>query len=343
MKNCFLVLLAVVFVLFGCNTSNKNQPTQTGIPIIFETDMGNDIDDALALDMLFKYSDMGVVNLLGVSTNKDSPYSIEFLDVMKTWYGYPELPLGKITDGADCEHDATNYAKATCLYEENGKSPFKRTHKDYGIIPESPLFYRELLAKQPDNSVVVVSVGFSSNIARLLDTEPDQFSPLTGKELVAQKVKMLSMMAGHSADTTFKEYNVMKDIPAAQKIFNEWPTPIVISPFEVGIAILFPATVIENDLDYALPNPLKIAYKSYLEMPYDRPTWDLTSVLYAVEGANDYFNVSENGWMISDDEAHTRFYPDENGKHTFLSVSEEQAEIIKNRFVELISTIPKNK
>ena len=150
-------------------------------------------------------------------------------------------------------------------------------------------------------------------------------------------------MAGHSADTTFREYNVMKDIPAAQKIFNEWPTPIVISPFEVGIAVLFPATVIENNLEYASPNPLKIAYESYLEMPYDRPTWDLTSVLYAVEGTKDYFNLSEWGWMKSDDQAHTRFYPDENGKHAFLSVNKEQTEIIKNRFVELISMKPENK
>jgi len=342
MKHYYLLLFAGILFLTGCGSSS-NQQNLSGIPIIFETDMGNDIDDALALDMLYKYTDMGLVNLLGISTNKESPYSIEFLDLMNTWYGYPNIPLGKITNGADCENDAINYAKATCLYEENGKSPFKRTHKNYEKIPESPILYRELLANQPDNSVVVVSVGFSSNIARLLDTEPDQFSPLSGKELVAQKVKLLSMMAGHAADTTFREYNVVKDIPAAQKIFNEWPTPIVISPFEVGIAILFPATAIENNLDYASPHPLKIAYESYLDMPYDRPTWDLTSVLYAVEGAENYFDVSEWGWMVSDEYAHTRFYPDENGKHAYLSVNEEQIRNVKNRFVELISMKPKKK
>jgi len=339
----FLILPAIFILLSGCSLSTNKQNKQSGIPVIFETDMGNDVDDALALDMLYKYSNMGMVHLLGIGTNKDSPYSIEFLDLMNTWYGYPYLPLGKITKGADCENDATNYATATCLYQENGKSPFKRTHKDYGKIPEAPLFYREILAKQSDNSVVIVSVGFSSNIARLLDTQPDQFSPLTGKELVAKKVKLLSMMAGNIVDSTMKEYNVVKDIPAVQKIFCEWPSTVVISPFDVGIAILFPASVIENGLNYANPNPLKIAYESYLPMPYDRPTWDLTSVLYAVEGIKDYFNISEWGRIEVDDEAHTRFFQDSKGKHAFLSVSSEQAEIIKKRLVELVSMQPKNK
>ena len=151
-------------------------------------------------------------------------------------------------------------------------------------------------------------------------------------------------MAGNFVEgNTMKEYNVVKDIPAAQKVLNEWPTPVVLSPFEVGIAILFPATVIENNLAYASPNPLKIAYESYLKMPYDRPTWDLTAVLYAVEGAKDYFTVSEWGRITVDDEAHTRFIPVENGKHAYLSVSKEQAETVKNRLIELISLKPKNK
>ena len=341
MKSYILILPVCIFLFIGCSSSTKTQQASSMISIIFETDMGNDIDDALALDMLYKYSDMGLVNLLGISTNKVSPFSIEFLDLMNTWYGYPKLPMGKITKGVinrDIEH---HYTKETCLYQENGKSPFKKTHQDYGKIPESPLFYRELLAKQPDHSVVVVSVGHSTNIARLLDTQPDNFSPLTGKELVAQKVKLLSMMGGSIADDSFRETNIVKDIPAAQKVFREWPTPIVISPVEVGLSIVLPYTAIENSLAYATPHLLKIAYDNYWGVDYDSPTFDLTSVLYAVEGAKNYFNISEWGRIEADDESHTRFYPDKNGKHAYLSVSEEQAEIIKNRFIELISTKPK--
>jgi len=344
MKKYFLVFLTGAALFAGCCNSAKNESCVSAIPVIFETDMGNDIDDALALDMLYKYADMGVVNLLGVGVNKMDPYSVEFVDVMNTWFGYPNVAIGKVVDGIDCSNDPpNNFVKATCLYQENGVSPFVRTHTDYSQIPEATDFYRELLAQQPDSSVVVVSVGFSTNIARLLDTQPDRFSPLTGRELVAKKVKLLSIMAGNLVEPTAWEYNVGRDIPAAQNVFNNWPTPIVVSPYDVGDAVMFPATVIENNLDYAGTNPVKIGYESYMQMPYDRPSWDLTSVLYAVEGSKNYFTISEWGRIEVGNEAQTTFYADENGRHAYLSVNAEQAELVKNRLIELVSMKPKNK
>ena len=119
-------------------------------------------------------------------------------------------------------------------------------------------------------------------------------SPLTGKELVAQKVKLLCTMGGCFDNSNPLEYNIVKDIPAAQKVFAEWPTRLVTSPFEVGIKINYPASSIEKDFQWATAHPMVEAYKSYQKMPYDRPTWDLTSVLYAVEGPS-YFNISAPG------------------------------------------------
>ena len=60
--------------------------------IIFETDMGNDVDDALAMDMLFKYIDSEKIDLLGISTNKRDDGSLEYIDALTTWYGYPDIP-----------------------------------------------------------------------------------------------------------------------------------------------------------------------------------------------------------------------------------------------------------
>ena len=344
MKKHFLVLLAVTALFAGCCNSAKNGSRVSAIPVIFETDMGNDIDDALALDMLYKYADMSLVNLLGVGVNKMGVHSIEFIDIMNTWFGYPDVAIGKITDGVDCTNDPpNNFVKAVCLYQENGASPFGRTHTDYSQIPEAPDFYRELLANQPDSSVVVISVGFSTNIARLLDTQPDRFSPLNGRNLVAKKVKLLSIMAGNLVEPSAWEYNVGRDIPATQNVFNNWPTPIVVSPYDVGNAVMFPASVIENNLDYAGANPVKIGYESFMQMPYDRPSWDLTSVLYAVEGTKNYFNISEWGRIEIGNEAQTTFYADKNGHHAYLSVNDEQAELVKNRLIELVSMKPKNK
>lgn len=340
----YVVSLLFLIVLSGCTSKGRQNEkiVSNAQKIIFETDIGNDVDDALALDMLYKYMDAGDINLLGIMINKEGTYPPEYTDIMNTWYGYPEIPVGIIHNGADCENDATNYAKCVSLMnKENGEPIFHRSLKDYSTLPEAHMLYRELLAKQPDNSVTIISVGFSTNLARLLDTPGDDFSPLTGKELVAKKVKLLCTMAGCFNNPDLYEYNIVKDIPAAKKVFTEWPTRVVTSPFEVGIAINYPGASIENDFGWAPAHPMVEAYKCYLEMPYDRPTWDLTSVLYSVEGPS-YFNISPAGKIDVTDKGATTFTADEKGDRYYLMVDSIQAENIKQHFIELISQQPAN-
>ncbi len=331
----------ILAALTACGPTGKS-PSSDVIKVIFETDMGNDVDDALALDMLYKYMDAGKVDLLGVMINKDSEFSPEYVDIMNTWYGYPDIPIGIIHDGAECD-DARNYAQAVCeINGEDGSPAFRRTLKgDYGKLPEAPALYRKILAAQEDNSVTIVSVGFSTNLARLLDTPGDKYSPLDGKELVARKVRLLCTMAGCFDKEDFHEYNVVKDIPAARKVFSEWPTRLVTSPFEVGIAINYPGTSVENDFPWAPTHPMVEAYRSYLPMPYDRPTWDLTSVLYGVEGAS-FFTESSSGTIEVTDEGSTVFTPSKDGNRYYLMVDSEQAGTIKNHFIEMVTARPKN-
>lgn len=339
LKKLFVPLLLLMAV--GCRSDLADSTNNEPIKVIFETDMGNDIDDALALDMLYKYLDQDKIELLAISNNKNSGYSIPFLDIMNNWYGYPNIPLSNVADGANSEGDSRNYAQATVEFTNDNNTAFERSFSEYENIPESTEFYRKVLAQQPDTSVTIVSVGFSTNIARLLDSKPDQYSDLSGKELIAKKVKLLSMMAGNFEDESFAEYNVKVDVPAAKKVFDEWPTPIVVSPFEVGNKIEYPAQSIQNDFGWAVPHPLVIAYEAYLEMPYDRPTWDLTSVLYAVEGnQKDFFKASDNGTISVQDNGYTTFEKNDAGKHVYLSVNAEQAERIKTHFINLITKMP---
>ena len=343
-KNKLYLLGLFLLALSSCTSSGKQQKTEVASnaeKIILETDIGNDVDDALALDMLYKYLDAGDIDLLGIMINKEGIYPAEYTDIMNTWYGYPQIPIGILHNGADCENDATNYAKAVCLIQkDNGEPAFKRSLKgDYNQLPEAPALYRKLLAQQPDSSVTIISVGFSTNLARLLDTPADEYSSLTGKELVAKKVKLLCTMAGCFNNPELYEYNVVKDIPAAKKVFTEWPTTLVTSPFEVGIAINYPATSIKNDFQWAAIHPKVEAYKSYQKMPYDRPTWDLTSVLYSVEGPS-YFTVSPAGKISVTDKGATEFTPDATGNRYYLTVDAAQAENIKQHFVKLISKQP---
>jgi inosine-uridine nucleoside N-ribohydrolase len=328
--------------------------TIRAIPIIFETDMGNDVDDALALDMLYKYMDEGKVRLLAVSSNKDNVYSGRFIRLMNNWYGYPKIPVGAIVKGPDCETDSRNYAQAACEYvlPGSGVLAFKKELGAAGEkgkdgagteaagFTESTALYRRILASQPDHSVVIVSVGFSTNLARLLDTKGDQYSALSGRELVSRKVRLLSMMAGNFEGKPMAEYNVMKDAGAAGKVFSEWPTPIVTSPFELGKQVLYPASVIETGFAWTPAHPVVVAYKSYLPMPYDRPCWDPTAVLYAVEGGS-WFRVSQPGFISVDNQGITSFTANPAGNRRYLETNPAQADRIKNRLIQLTTTRPR--
>jgi len=344
-RNRLYVTGLLFLIIFSGWTVKDRQSTRIvsdAQKIIFETDIGNDVDDALALDMLYKYMDAGEIDLLGIMINKEGTYPPEYVDIMNTWHGYPKIPIGVIYNGADCENDATNYAKCVSLMKKGNDEPlFRRSLKDYSELPEAHILYRKILAQQPDNSVTIVSTGFSTNLARLLDTPADDFSPLTGKELVAKKVKLLCTMAGCFNNPELHEYNIVKDIPAAKIVFAEWPTPLVTSPFEVGIAINYPAISIENDFKWAPVHPMVEAYKCYLEMPYDRPTWDLTSVLYSVEGPS-YFNISPAGIIDVTNQGSTTFTANENGNRYYLMVDSVQAENIKQHFIQLITRQPAN-
>jgi inosine-uridine nucleoside N-ribohydrolase len=316
---------------------------RTPIRIIFETDMGNDVDDALALDMLYKYMDEGRINLLAINSNKNSGYSAAYIQLMNNWYGYPKIPVGKIVNGANSQDNTHDYVRAVCEYRmPDGRKAFHAPDTASGDFKEPVALYREVLARQPDHSVTIISVGFSTNLARLLDSGPDSFSPLDGRALVAKKVRLLSVMAGDFTGKGVAEYNVRMDIGAASELFAKWPGEIVVSPFELGRAITYPASSIENDFSWTAYHPVVLAYKSYMTMPYDRPTWDLTAALYAVEGAGKYFGLSPKGTVSIDKEGHSTFTPSPSGRHRYLSVDAQQAAMIRDRFVSLITGIPKH-
>lgn len=338
MKRTLTLLLGAAALsattLTGCTEAPA---TAAPMKVIFDTDMGNDIDDAIALDMLYKYADEGLIELLGVTSNKEEPQSVEYLDLMNTFYGYATLPLGRITEGAPC--DRVNSFTSQTVADPH----YARTITDREAIPESVDRLRELLAAQPDQATTIIAVGFSTNLQRLLRSEADSFSPLNGVELVAQKVKQLVMMGGdfYPADDTMAEYNIRIDQPAAKTVFEEWPTPIVTSPFEVGNAMLYPVESILGDFGYVEKHPLAEAYKVYKPMPYDRPMWDPSAVLYAVEPDAGYFTISDPGLITVTDDAYTLFEARPEGAHRYLSVTPEQAAMGRNRIVELVTRRPR--
>ena len=80
------LFLAVCCAAIGMQAQRMN--------VIFETDMGNDVDDALAIDMLYKYNRQGRINLMAVMLNKEGEFPPKYIDLLNTWYGQKRIPIG---------------------------------------------------------------------------------------------------------------------------------------------------------------------------------------------------------------------------------------------------------
>ncbi len=313
------------------------------VNLIFDTDIGNDVDDAMVLSMIHALVGRGECRLLAVTITKDNPYAGPMVDLMNTFYGRPDVPIGVVRGGVT--RDDGKYVRRVATAEDGGRLRYPRRLQTGADAAEATAVLRKVLAGQPDGSVVIAQVGFSTNLARLLDSKADDVSPLDGKSLVRAKVRLLSAMAGSfSADLRqkgFKEYNVVTDLPPAKKVFAEWPTPIVASGFEIGIAIEHPAKSMQEDYRYVAHHPLREAYDYYRGLANDQPTWDLTSVLYAVRPDRGYFDLSPPGRIVVEDDGQTRFDPQPDGPHRFLIARPEQVVRVREAQAMLCSEPPK--
>jgi purine nucleosidase len=280
------------------------------VPVIFDTDMGNDIDDALALAMLHALETRGECHIAAVTITKDNPWAAPYIDVVNTFYKRPNIPIGMVKRSGVTPDDSP------MIHIPAQKYPHKL--KNGNDAPDAVTVLRQTLAGQPDHSVVIIQVGFSTNLAHLLDDsgELDQ-----SRELVARKVKLLVMMAGDFAKPN-PEFNIKMDIPSAQKLFHDWPTPIIVSGYEIGNSMLFPASSIVRD--FSGNNPVADAYRNYKKFPYDRPTWDITAALYAVRPNDGYFSLSGAGTINVDKAGVTTFASAADGKHRYLVMNDVQ-------------------
>ncbi len=338
MRPILLTLLACALPLAPVLTNAQKTPVR----MIFDTDMGNDIDDAMALAMIHQLARRGAVELLAVTSTKDHPKSVAYIDALNTWYGFPDIPLGAVRDGAA-------KAEGRFVGQVDRRTPAGQflfpCDTDGAKAPEAVSLIRRILAAQPDGSVTLVQVGFFTNFARLLDSKGDGHSPLDGPALIRAKVKELVLMAGAFQtirhNTKHIEYNVKLDIPSAQRIAADWPTPVVWSGYEIGIAAAYPWRSIVEDYDYADPHLIKDSYLAYVpEQPHDRPTWDLTAALYAIHPDRGDFGLSPKGRVRVDDEGRTDFQADEDGNDRYLTMDAVQTARVREAFVQLCSEPP---
>jgi purine nucleosidase len=337
--SCRRFVLAVATALMTTLAANASEPVR----LIFDTDICGDCDDVLALGMIHSLESRGLCRLVAVTISVDHPLAAPFVDAVNTFYGRGGIPIGVVGKGGVVEE-----SKFLSLVEEKDKET-GRYHYAHAIEPGQPArsaleVLRATLAAQPDHSVRIVQVGFSTNLARLLESPADQHSPLSGMELVRRKVQMLSLMAGAfrpiEGKEGYLEYNVVKDIASALTLADRWPTLIIYSGFEIGIALPYPAESILRDYGYVAHHPLAEAYIRHKPPPHERPTWDLTSVLSAVCPERSYFDISPRGTVTIEPNGQTKFHESATGEHRYLILRPEQKARVLEALVQLSSQPP---
>ncbi|MBR5757125.1 MAG: nucleoside hydrolase, partial [Thermoguttaceae bacterium] len=155
--------------------------------------MGNDIDDVFALAMLNNLEKRGEIDFLAITLTKDNKYAAPYCQMVDAFYDNPNVPIGAVKDSGVETFDGKFLRQSLEGRDENGNLmfPFFDLSNDKTEYYEATALLRKTLAEQEDDSVVIAQVGFSTNLARLLDSPADEYSPLNGRELAAKKVKYL--------------------------------------------------------------------------------------------------------------------------------------------------------
>lgn len=263
--------------------------------LILDTDMDTDCDDAGALAIVHHFSEIGLCSLKGVIC--DVPYieAAVCTKLLNKYYSSSEIPIGllRMTDGerseAHCKYD--DFRKGIPEHRRyNRLFPLWLNHipeKYDKSFPDSTSIYRKVLADSPDGSIVICAIGLMSALGKLLESGPDDISPLSGRELVAGKVdKLVTMAVLEYQRESPEEFNWRMDLPSALKVLEQWPTRIVLS--SSGWSILTGSALMKETKN---TNPLNFIYRTYLQgVGSSRPSWDQTAVLYAL-GRTDLFDI----------------------------------------------------
>lgn len=316
MINKFLYVLLGIYIcsnLVSCNQQSDNY-------ILLDTDISSDADDVGAVAVLHALADQRSVNIKGMVISSGDFWSKGCLDTLNVHFNSPTIPVGLVATETPVVHTSAYTREIADLSEKNNISK-----SEDGVT-----LYRRVLSTMPDHSVVIVTVGYLTNLRVLLDSQPDEYSKQTGFSLVQQKVKMLVSMGGDYP--AGKEWNFYQDPGAAKYVVEKWPTDIFFIGFSLGRGIVTGQKLRE----LPITNPVRKSYELHNGLK-GRPSWDQLAVLFAgmpEKARARYFKVSEPGINSIEKNGANQWYADAEGAHYFLTLNVEKQEI-----AELISQL----
>lgn len=288
-----------LFAIFACSVGTIRSQQDFPKPayplhVIFDTDFGPDYDDVGAITLLHCFADSGLVNILATIGSSKYKNAAAAINVFNTYFKRPEIPIavvrGEAVELGDKQH-----------WTDSILSRYPHKIRNNGDVPDALDLYRKILSSQPDHSVTIITVGFFTNLANLLNSSGDSWSPLNGYELVKKKVLNLVSMAGRFPSG--REFNLAEDVKASKKVLTDWPTKILFSGFEIGQKIKTGLPLIHDE--QIQKSPVKDVFSICIPLASEdsagRMSWDETAVLVAVEGWQYYYGLEKGNCIINPD------------------------------------------
>jgi hypothetical protein len=284
------------------------------VKIIFDTDMDSDCDDLGALALLHALADRGECEILATVVSSKNPHSPACVDAVNTYYGRPNLPIGQPKNAG--AQKPSKYVKPLA----------DRFPNDVGVgdkVPDALAVYRDVLSAQPDGSVTLVTVGYLTNIADLLKLPAKAGQP-SGQDLVRSKVKIWVCMGGNFVgrpakdDVKLTNNNFTYDKAASLYAINNWPVDLVFVGREIG-SVPSGLTAGKRLAETPADNPVRVGYELwYGGVAKSRHVADPTTVLYAVRGLSDYWDVESTGHMALNPDMTFEWKPEPDARQSYL-------------------------
>jgi len=213
------LLLTVLLVLFvaqhawACATCGCSSSPAKQIPVIYDSDIGDDIDDTWALGMVLRSPELDVKLVVGDMGKPE--YRAKLFAKFLERAGRTDIPVGMAFDnGKKGGGNQSDWVKGYRLRDYPGKIHSDGVQAIIDTIMNS------------DETVVLLCVGPVPNIAEALKREPR----------IAQKARFVGMHGsvrlGYGGNKKISaEYNVRADVPACQKVFTA-PWDMMITPLD---------------------------------------------------------------------------------------------------------------
>ena len=288
--------------------------------------MATDCDDAGALAMVHNLAEREETRPLATVVNNKGAYSAGAVAAINAAYDRADLPVGAY------QGDLVG-TQAASFFEDIATDTDRYGHEivTRADAADATAVYRRALADADD--VVIVSIGHLNNLLALLESDPDEQSDLSGRDLVAERVDRLVVMGG--AYPAGKEHNfaARRAHEVTKPALEGWPTDVLVTGYEVGDEIRTGPILAHLDEDH----PVHRAYAGHPSEPLEngRPSWDQTAVLAAVREPTEYFDVSDPGRVVVETDGANTWADDPAGSHRYL-INREDTDLVKGVIAALM-------